>query len=538
VTENGLAVLPSTPIDAVVVGAGFAGLYALHRLRESGLHTVVVEAGPEVGGVWYWNRYPGARCDVPSLDYSYGFSKDLYDEWNWSERYATQPEILAYAKHVAERLDLRRDIAFGTTVAGAEWDEEAERWTVATDHGAITCRFLLLATGQVSVPNIPQIDGQETFAGNIYRTFDWPEDGVDFTGRRVALVGNGSTGIQVLPVVAPEAGGVTVFQRSATFAIPMVNHAYGEEHAAAKQEAFDARAAAATSRFGNSNVMGEESALEVSDDDRRARFESGWERGNSASILLAYRDILTDVEANATAAEFLRSKIREMVKDPQKAEILCPKGYPVGSKRPSLQLGFYEAFNRDDVSLVDIKKDPILEIVPTGIRTASGVHEVDDIVFATGFDTLTGAILRMDIRGRNGVSLREKWAHGPQTSLGLSISGFPNLFTLVGPGSPSLLSNVITSAEYQVDWIMRLLAFARDHDSRVMEATETAEKQWQEHCAEIADRTLYPLAASAYMGANIPGKPRALLPYVGGVGRYREQCEQVAADGYAGFELR
>jgi cation diffusion facilitator CzcD-associated flavoprotein CzcO len=541
VTDDGNTHFPTRPIDVVVVGAGFAGMYALHRFREIGLEAVAVEAGEDVGGVWFWNRYPGARCDIPSLEYSYSFSKELYDDWDWTERYAAQPEILAYARHVADRFDLRRSILFNTTVDGAKYDESAERWTVSTSLGVIDSRYLVLAVGQVSAPNLPDIAGMETFAGEIHHTSSWPEAGVDVASRRVALIGTGSTGIQVLPQVAEQAAATTVFQRTPTFAVPMVNYPYGpggEDIEVHKQATIADRELASTSRFGNNRVVGAESALDVAPEVRQAKFEAAWDSGNTANILLAYHDILKDLDANAVAADFLRGKIRENVTDPVKAEMLIPRGYPVGAKRPSLEQNFYATFNRDDVQLVDVRDEAITEIVPEGIRTSDALYEADVIIFATGFDTLTGAILKLDIEGRDGLTLQEKWAEGPQTYLGLGVHGFPNMIIVAGPGSPSLLSNVIASIEHHVDWIADLLLQVDQRGARVIEVSQEAEKQWRLHSDEVAAGTLYPAAATAYTGANVPGKPRVLLPYVGGVGAYRVKCSQVAADGYEGFEIR
>ncbi|MDQ0691399.1 NAD(P)/FAD-dependent oxidoreductase [Arthrobacter sp. W4I7] len=533
--------LPNRPVDVVIVGAGFAGMYALHRFREIGLNAIAVESGEEVGGVWFWNRYPGARCDIPSLEYSYSFSRELYADWNWTERYATQPEILDYARHVADRFDLRRSIHFHTTVTAARYDESADRWTVQTSSGTINSRYLILAVGQVSAPNIPDINGLDTFGGDIYHTSSWPEVDVDLTDRRVALIGTGSTGIQVLPKIAPAAAATTVFQRTPTFAVPMVNYPYGpdgEDIDVHKKAVIEDLEKARTSRFGNNRVVGEESALDVDSQVRQAKFEAAWDSGNTASILLAYRDILTDLKANGVAADFLRDKIREMVTDPAKAERLIPRGYPVGAKRPSLEQGYYEAFNRDDVKLVDVREEPILEVEPAGIRTSERLYELDTIIFATGFDTLTGAILKIDIRGRGDLALREKWAAGPQTYMGLGVHGFPNLLIVAGPGSPSLLSNVIGSIEHHVDWVADLMLHVRDRGASTVEATADAERAWREHSDEVASGTLYPLADTAYTGANVPGKPRVLLPYVGGVGAYRDCCSKVAANDYDGFEIR
>jgi cation diffusion facilitator CzcD-associated flavoprotein CzcO len=526
-------------VDAVIVGAGLAGLYQLHRLRESGLNARVIEAGSGVGGTWYWNRYPGARCDVESMAYSYSFSPELEQEWTWSEKYPTQPEILKYIRHVAERFDLERDITFDTRVTNATYDEGSQRWTVLTDAGeAIDAQHLIMATGCLSVSKAPEVPGAERFGGPTYHTGHWPHEGVDLTGKRVAVIGTGSSGIQSIPIFAEQASELTVFQRTPNFSMPAGNRPLAEDEIGAMKARYpDFRQAQRESGFGVPIEAATESALEVSDEVRAATYEGGWGAGNLVAILASYTDTLTSKEANDTAAEFVRSKIRSVVKDPEIAETLSPRSFPFGTKRPCLDSGYYDTFNKDHVSLVDIRKTPLVEITEKGVRTSEAEYEVDAIIFATGFDAMTGALLAVDIRGRDGLSLREKWAEGPRTYLGLGVAGFPNLFTITGPSSPSVLSNMIVSIEQHVDWITDCIEHMREHDIAEVEPTVEAEDGWVEHVEEVGNMTLYPTADSWYMGSNVPGKPRVFMAYIGGVGVYRQKCDEVAANGYEGFAL-
>jgi cation diffusion facilitator CzcD-associated flavoprotein CzcO len=526
-------------VDAVIVGAGLAGLYQLYRLRESGLDARVIEAGRGVGGTWYWNRYPGARCDVESLAYSYSFSPELEQEWTWTEKYPTQPEILRYIEHVAERFDLTRDITFDTRVTDATYDDARQHWTVLTDTGEeIDAQYLIMATGCLSTSKAPEIPGAERFGGPIYHTGHWPHEGVDLSGQRVAVIGTGSSGIQSIPIIARQAAELTVFQRTPNFSMPAGNRALTEEEIAAMKERYpEFREAQRASAFGVPVEPATQSALEVPDEERSARYQAGWDAGNLVAILGSYTDTITDKAANDTAAEFIRTKIRGIVKDPELAETLSPRSFPFGTKRPCLDTGYYDTFNKDHVTLVDIRKTPLVEITETGVRTSEAEYEVDAIVFATGFDAMTGALLAVDIRGRDGVSLREKWAEGPRTYLGLAIAGFPNLFTITGPSSPSVLSNMIVSIEQHVDWITDCVEHLRAHDVAEIEPTVEAEDAWVRHVEEVGNTTLFPTADSWYMGSNVPGKPRVFTAYIGGVGAYREKCDELAADGYDGFAL-
>ncbi|GLX10019.1 NAD(P)/FAD-dependent oxidoreductase [Microbispora sp. NBRC 16548] len=524
--------------DAIVVGAGFAGMYMLHRLRVSGFTARVLEAGGDVGGTWYWNRYPGARCDVESLEYSYSFCPEITREWSWSERYAAQPEILRYAGYVADRLNLREDIRFGTRVTGAVYDEDDGCWTVTTEHGApLRARFLITAVGCLSAANVPDLPGLGSFEGRWYHTGRWPHEGVDFTGERVAVVGTGSSGIQLIPAVAEQAAHVTVFQRTPNFSTPAVNGPLDPARERWFKDNRDALARRArTSPGGFLIEYGERSALEVSPEERLAEFERRWSRGG-VGFLAAFSDLLLSEEANRTAADFVRDKIRSIVTDRATAERLVPTGYSIGLKRLCLDTGYYAVYNRPDVTLVDLRETPITEIVPNGIRTAGETFDVDAVVFATGYDAITGALLAMDIRGRGGRRLRDAWAAGPSSYLGLMSAGFPNLFTITGPGSPSVLTNMIVSIEQHVEWIAACLAdLERAFGPRALiEAEAGAEAAWMDHVRELAEFTLYGRAESWYSGANIAGKPRTFLPYAGGVGNYRAMCDRVAARGYEGF---
>ncbi|HSE05150.1 MAG TPA: NAD(P)/FAD-dependent oxidoreductase [Methylomirabilota bacterium] len=525
-------------LDALIVGAGFAGLYSLHRLRGLGLTARVFEAGTGVGGTWYWNRYPGARCDVESMDYSYSFSEELQQEWRWTERYAAQPEILKYANHVADRFDLRRDIQFDTRVTSAVFDEAAVRWTVETDRGdRVSARFCIMATGCLSDAQVPDFKGLETFAGKWYHTGRWPHEGVDFAGRRVGIIGTGSSAIQSIPIIAKQAAHLFVFQRTPNYSMPAQNAPLDPEYERRVKETYaDFRRQARESRVGFVVDRSGDSALAVPEEERRREYEKRWRRGG-LGFSAAYTDLLVSKEANDTAAEFFRAKIRAIVRDPAVAELLCPKTYPLGTKRLCVDTGYYATFNRDNVTLVDVSRVPIEAITPTGVRTETAEYAVDDLVFATGFDAMTGALLNIDIRGRGGQRLRETWAQGPRTYLGIAIAGFPNLFTITGPGSPSVLSNMIVSIEQHVDWTADCLTYLGRHGYTTIEPTADAQEAWVRHVNEVGHMTLYPLAPSWYMGANIPGKPRIFMPYIGGVGVYRQKCDDVAAKGYEGFVL-
>ena len=525
-------------LDAVIVGAGMSGMYLLHSLRGLGFRVHVYETGDDVGGTWYWNRYPGARCDIESMEYSYSFSDELQQEWHWSQRYAEQPEILRYLNHVADRFDLRRDITFNTRISSARYDEVGNRWLVTTDGGEqVTCRFCILAVGCLSAAQVPAIRGLDDFQSRWYHTGRWPHEGVDFSGQRVGIIGTGASGIQSIPVIAKQAAHLYVFQRTPNFAFPAQNRPLDpDEEQRIKANYPELRQAERVSNSGFMVERGEQPALEVPPEDRQREFTRRWERGGFG-FTSAFSDLLTDREANQTAAEYVHSRIREIVHDPAVAELLCPKDHPIGTKRLPLDTDYYATYNRENVTLIDIRTSPIEAITSTGLRTRDAEYELDSIVFATGFDAMTGPIFAIDIRGRNGCALREKWAAGPRTYLGIASAGFPNLFMITGPGSPSVLSNMIVSIEQHVEWVRDCLCYLREHDLTCIEAEVDAEDAWVDHVNEVAYQTLYPQANSWYMGANIPGKPRIFLPYIGGVGVYRATCDEVAAEGYRGFTL-
>ncbi|MFZ1965700.1 MAG: NAD(P)/FAD-dependent oxidoreductase [Bradyrhizobium sp.] len=525
--------------DVVVVGAGFAGMYMLHRLRKLGFSARVYEQGSDVGGTWYWNRYPGARCDVESMQYSYSFSEELQQEWNWSERYAPQPEILKYAQHVADRFGLRQDIVFNTRVERAEFDEGCGAWQVATSDGkTVRAQFVVLATGCLSNARMPDIKGLPDFEGNVYHTGHWPHEGVDFTNLRVGVIGTGSSAIQSVPLMAEQARHLFVFQRTPNFSIPARNAALTDEERDAVRKNYPEirRVAREEARNGIYAEMPDRGALDDGENARRVKYEQRWAKGG-LTFMMAYNNLLLDQTANDTAASFVRDKIAEIVRDPAIARCLQPDNHPIGSKRICVDTDYYAAFNRPNVTLVDIRATGVEEILPNAVRAGGQMHEIDTLVLATGFDAMTGSVAKIDIRSRDGRTLNQKWAAGPKTYLGLMSEGFPNLFIITGPGSPSVLSNMIVSIEQHVDWIADCLAFMRNHGLVSMEATPDAEEQWVAHVNEVAQMTVYPQANSWYMGANIPGKPRIFMPYIGGVGVYRRICNEVAAAGYRGFAM-
>jgi len=526
-------------VDALIVGAGFAGIYMLYRMCELGFSAQVVEAGSDVGGTWYWNRYPGARCDIESLAYQYSFADEIQREWNWSERYAAQPELLEYARFVTDRFALRDGMQFNTRVTTAHYNDATARWDIATDQGdRFSARFCIMATGCLSVPRLPQYPGLEDFEGDRYHTGEWPHEGVDFTGKRVGVIGTGSSGIQSIPLIAEQAASVTVFQRTPNFAIPAHNRPLTQAQRDRNKEAFqDLRREAeyfVPARSGGPAAVPK--ALEVPAEERDERYEAHWSMGG-LMYMAAFGDLLVNQEANDTAADFVRRKIHEIVEDQEVAALLAAQDFPLGTKRLCVDTGYYETFNRETVTLVDLRTHPIEAITPGGLRTSAAEYEFDALVFATGFDAMTGALLAVDIRGSKGVSLRDEWEGGPRTYLGLQVAGFPNLFTITGPGSPSVLSNMLISIEQHVDWISDCMEYLRERGLTTIEATPEAQEAWVEHVRQLGEKTLYPLANSWYIGANIPGKPRVFMPYVAGVGPYRKRCEAIAAAGYEGFAL-
>jgi cation diffusion facilitator CzcD-associated flavoprotein CzcO len=522
-------------LDVVVVGAGFGGIYALYRLRSMGLKVRVFEAGGGVGGTWYWNRYPGARCDVESVQYSYEFSDALQQEWDWSEKYATQPEIMRYANHVVDRFDLRRDIQFNTRVNAAHYDEKTDRWSVQTNQGdRLTARFCVMATGCLSSANMPQINGLESFTGAVYHTGHWPHEPVDFTGKRVAIIGTGSSAVQSIPLIAKEAKHLYVYQRTPNYAVPARNAPLAPETLRAiKADYAGLRKRSKQMPTAVAFEFNRTPALEVTPEERRREYEKRWAAGG-LPFMGAFGDLLFNEEANETAAEFVRGKIRELVRDPVVAEALSPKNI-LGCKRLCVDSGYYETFNRSNVTLIDISGEPIEAITPKGVKAKGVETHVDALILATGFDAMTGSLLRIDIRGKGGLTLNEKWHGGPRTMLGLMTSGFPNLFTITGPGSPSVLASMILAIEQHVNWVADCVGYLRQHGLACIEPTLDAEDKWVAHVNEVAAPNLRSTCSSWYVGANVPGKPRVFMPYIGGFPTYVSKCNEVIAKGYEGF---
>ncbi len=521
--------------DVLIIGAGFGGMYALHKLRGAGFRVRVLEMADGVGGTWYWNRYPGARCDVESIQYSYSFSRDLEQHWDWSERYAAQPEILAYANHVADRFDLRRDMTFNTRVTGAAFDEATRTWRVCTDVGAeYSTRFLITAVGCLSTTNLPDFPDRELFRGPIYHTGDWPRNGVDFTGLRVAVIGTGSSGIQSIPVIAEQAQELFVFQRTPNFIVPARNRPLtDDERARVKQSYAELRAKGRqrpTGFYFRHNTFG---ALEVSDEERERLFDEWWNIGG-LPFLGVFNDLLINPRSNEEAAAFVRRKIREVVKDPATAELLSPRDI-IGCKRLCADTNYYETFNLQHVRLVDISKQPITRFCAEGVVVGETSYAVDAIVCATGFDAMTGTLLKLDLRGRGGLRLADKWEHGPRSYLGLGIAGFPNLFTITGPGSPSVFANMILAIEQHVDWIATCLDDMRQRGETLIEAAAADEDAWVAHNADVGAQSLRSQCQSWYLGSNVPGKPKVFAPYIGGIPTYQTKIDDIAADGFRGF---
>ncbi len=523
--------------DAIIVGAGFAGLYMLHQLRGRGFKARIFEAGTGVGGTWYWNRYPGARCDVESMQYSYQFSPELQQDWRWSERYAAQPEILTYANHVADRFDLRRDIQLDTRVLKATFDEAANRWTLETSDGkTTTAQICIMATGCLSSTNTPKFEGLDSFNGPTYHTGNWPHEKVDFTGKTVAMIGTGSSAIQSIPIIAAQARHLTIFQRTANYAIPAHNKPLAPEiEVEWKANYPEYRARARAMPTGVLFDYSSDKALETPAEVRVAEYQRRWDRGG-LSFLGAYMDLLVDDNANRTAATFVAAKIRAAVKDPQLAEKLVPTNV-IGCKRLCIDTGYYDTFNRDNVTLIDVSEKPVECITPEGVRAHGKDYKADALILATGFDAMTGALSKIDIRGRAGRPLRDKWDGGPRTYLGLMTEGFPNLFTVTGPGSPSVLTNMLPSIEQHVEWIADCISHMRAKNIARIEANRDAEDAWVEHVNVVAGRSLRSTCSSWYVGANVPGKPRVFMPYIGGFPAYIEKCNDVVAKGYDGFTL-
>jgi cyclohexanone monooxygenase len=535
----------STRYDCLIVGAGFAGLYSIYKLREMGLNVRCFEAADDVGGVWNFNSYPGAQCDVPSRDYAFHFSQELLDEWKWSRRYAGQPEILAYARHVADKFELRKQIAFGTRVTSAIYDAQSHGWVVTTSRGeTVWAQFCIMASGHLSTPNMPQMPGLEGFSGEQYHTGHWPRTPVDLAGKRVGVIGTGSTGIQLVVNISKTVGHLCVFQRTAQYSLPIANDPADPLEEQAFRSAYPDYAAYKESiiqRFGVAyfqDVQTAGAAMDASAEERERVFEALWNKRAGAALLRAYNDTMTSEESNRAVSDFVRRKIRSIVKDPIVAEQLVPREYPIGAKRIAMDEGYYAAFNRPNVELVDIRADPIERVTPTGIKTAGAEYALDVVIFATGYDAFTGTLFKIDIRGRHGLPLQEKWQGGAVNYLGLMTAGFPNLFVIQGPGSTSVLANVMTGIDQQVNWIADCIGYMQMNGLQAIDPNPDAELNWVAYCNEMVGKTLFLRANSWWLGANIPGKPRVFLPFVGGFKLYREKCAEAAANGYVGFDFQ
>ena len=526
------------PLDVVIVGGGFGGMYATYKFREMGLSIQSFEAGGDLGGVWYWNRYPGARVDLPSIDYSFAFSPEIDQEWTWSEEFAAQPELLRYINFVADRLDLRKHFRFNTRIASAVWDEDRQIWTLTTTEGErVEARYCVMATGPLSVPKTPDIKGYDRFRGESYMAGKWPHEPVSYAGKRVGVIGTGSTGIQIVQEVGPQAGELFVFQRTPSFTMPMRNKKLSPEYVAEIKRNYPGlRAAARMSAVGGLRPQSTRAFFSVPPETRNALLEDAWKLGGLC-MLGTFSDLLINPEANEHVADFIRGKIGEVVKDPVVAEKLKPRGYPVFARRPCLDTSYYETYNLPTVHLMDCLEDPIQEITEKGVRLASGEVELDMLIFATGYDGLTGALLNFDVIGRDGQNLKDKWADGAKSMLGLGMAGFPNFFTTVGPNGPSALANIIHINENDIDWIARAITYMDDNGLCAMEPTEDAENAWMDHVRELASRSLVSKAKTWYVGANIEGKPQGLTIYTGGFAKYVEACEAAAKDNFAAYRF-
>jgi cyclohexanone monooxygenase len=527
--------------DVVVIGAGFSGMYALYKLRGLGLRLQGYETGDGPGGTWYWNRYPGARVDIESMIYSYSFDERLEQEWQWPEHFSPQPDLEVYANYVADRFGIRDQVQFETTVTRLRFDEPTSLWHVGTDRGEeVTTRFVIAATGSLNATNIPNFKGAGTFQGQWYHTSKWPKEGVDFVGRRVGIIGTGSTGIQVIPVVAQEAGHLTVFQRTANFSIPSRNRPLDPEYERGWKQNYRKYREMMKSTASAAVLLGQHtdrSVFDVGDAERDEILEQAWESRSGFKFTGSFRDVRTNEAANEIVAEFVRRKIRQTVKDPEVAELLCPKTHPLGTKRLCLDSGYYETYNRANVTLVDVRANPITEITPAGLRTTAGEYDLDILIYATGFDAMTGSMTRMNVTGTGGLRLEDKWVNGPSNYLGFLVAGFPNLFMIHGPGSPSVLAQMIMSAEWQVDWLHDRISFMLEQGYERVDTTEQWEENWAREVEAAADATLYKKADSWYLGANIPGKPRVFMVYVGGFDNYTRRCTEVVDNGYQGFSF-
>ncbi|GGY98158.1 flavin-containing monooxygenase [Novosphingobium colocasiae] len=526
------------PLDVLIVGAGFAGVYGVHKFRSMGFNVLAVEAGENVGGTWYWNRYPGLRCDVDSLEYCFGFSEELQRDWTWTERYARQEEIERYINYAADRLDVRKDIRFNARVASTAFDEASALWTVTLENGdSYQSRFIVMATGCLTVPKTPDIAGIGDFKGELFHSVRWPRQSPDLSGKNVAVIGTGSTGVQMIPLLAQQAKNLVVVQRTPAYCVPARNGPWPQERVEYWRENFtQLRDMAKNSRAGVLHEYGILPLHAIRAEDREADLERRWLKGGP-NVTYAFNDVVTNKAANEVVAEFFHRKIRSAVTDPATAEKLIPSGFPIATKRMCVGTDYYETYNRDNVQLIDLRTEKLEQIEAHGIRTTDGFYPVDVIILATGYDAMTGALLAIDIQGRDGHRLREDWSHGPESYIGMGISGYPNMFVVTGPGSPSVFSNVVVSIEHDIEWIADCLAYMREHGKQTIEADPAAQDRWMDHVDEVAGRTLLNEAASWYRGANVAGKPQRFMPYVGGVNTYRDTCRQIAANGYEGFNI-
>lgn len=522
-------------VDIVVIGAGFSGLYAMHRLRN---HNVVcLESGDGVGGTWYWNRYPGARVDIESMEYSYGFDEKLQQEWSWPEYFSAQPDLERYANHVAERFNLREKIRFSNPVKSMRFEEEDNRWHVYTENDDhFVCRYVIAATGTLTAPNLPPWPGREKFTGEIYHTARWPEGGVDFSDKRVGFIGTGSTGIQAMPIIAEQAKHLQVFQRTPAFCMPSGNRPLDAEHERDWKANYNDRRKAMLETYGASLVEYPEfSAHECSPEQREEILEKAWNSKSAFQLIVAFSDVMTDAAANEMVCEFARGKIRSIVKDPEVAELLCPTTYPIGGKRLCIGSGYFEMYNRENVTLTDVKTAPIIEFTESGLRTETAEYDLDVIITATGFDAVTGAMSRIDIQGCNERKLAQKWADGPTSYLGSMVSGFPNMFMIHGPATPGAQAQMITTGEWQVNWTAEIIEAMESEELSRIDVTEEAERQWAQEVEMVSEQSLHKLADSWYNGKNIEGKKGGLMIYLGGFPRYRSLCDEAVAENYKGF---
>ena len=521
-------------LDVIIVGAGFSGLYMLYKMRKMNLKALIIERASDAGGTWFWNRYPGARCDIESIEYSYSFSDELQQEWNWSNRYSDQSEILDYINYVVKKFNLKENIVFNTSVKSATFDENLKNWIVETDSKSYSSKFCVMATGTLSSIKQPNFDGLENFKGDLYVTGEWPHEKLDFTSKKVAIIGTGSSAVQSIPVIAEEAKNLTVFQRSPNYTIPANNRPLTEKELSNAKSSYDQiREKAKYTRAGiGYNQFEERKLLDLSSEEIKKELNNRWKIGGQEIFTAGFTDVGVNVEANKIVADFVKSKIKEIVKDPNVAELLSPED-AIGCKRLCADTNYFETYNRENVELIDLNSNPINSITENGILTKNKEFKFDTIIFATGFDAMTGALQAIDITGKNGKKLKQVWKDGPKSFLGLLINGFPNLFTVTGPGSPSVLTNMMVAIEQHVEWISDCINFLSKSNLNEVEADELFQIEWMDHIEEVAKNTLRYTCNSWYVGANVPGKKRVFMPYAGGFGKYREKCDEIAENNYS-----